>query len=442
MKYFETEKVELKRNLNETFEKEVVAFLNTHDGVVYIGIEDNGIICGVEKIDENMKKISDIISTGILPNPQELISVTAIYEDRKIIIKVDVKKGNALYYISKYGRSSKGCYVRVGTSCRSMTEDQIEKTYLSYIELPAINMKEVSVLRKDYSFIKFKNYLSSNGINYNESNFIDNFNLTTEKGKFNLLAELLSDENTTSIKVAVFKGKDKSKFIKRNEYGYTCILYSLQQVLDYCKALNDTYVDLSISPRREVYMFNFEAVKEAWINACVHNKWVDGIPPAIYWFDDRMEIVSYGGIPKGLTKEQFLSGKTKPVNKELMNIFLQCKIVDQSGHGVPIIVKEYGEKAYQFFEDSITVVIPFNKNGFEEQNVGVNVGVNVGINLNKTQKLVYMSIYNNPHITYFELAEKVSKSEETIRRNIKSLVDFNLIRRVGSNKNGHWEIIK
>ena len=88
------------------------------------------------------------------------------------------------------------------------------------------------------------------------------------------------------------------------------------------------------------------------------------------------------------------------------------------------------------------MVIPFNKNGFEEQNVGVNVGVNVGINLNKTQKLVYMSIYNNPHITYFELAEKVSKSEETIRRNIKSLVDFNLIRRVGSNKNGHWEIIK
>ena len=61
MKYFETEKVELKRNLNETFEKEVVAFLNTHDGVVYIGIEDNGIICGVEKIDENIVSSYDLV---------------------------------------------------------------------------------------------------------------------------------------------------------------------------------------------------------------------------------------------------------------------------------------------------------------------------------------------------------------------------------------------
>ena len=67
MKYFETEKIELKRNLNDSFEKEVIAFLNTHDGVIYIGVEDNGEICGITELDETMKKISDIISTGIMP---------------------------------------------------------------------------------------------------------------------------------------------------------------------------------------------------------------------------------------------------------------------------------------------------------------------------------------------------------------------------------------
>lgn len=56
MKYVETEKVELKRNLNEFFEKEVVSFLNTHDGIIYIGVEDDGTICGVDKVDEIMKK--------------------------------------------------------------------------------------------------------------------------------------------------------------------------------------------------------------------------------------------------------------------------------------------------------------------------------------------------------------------------------------------------
>lgn len=94
MKYIETEKVELKRVFNETIEKEIVAFLNTNDGTIYIGIEDDGKITGVEstKLDETMKKISDIISTGILPNPQEYVNASAKLEEGKWIIEVNVKK--------------------------------------------------------------------------------------------------------------------------------------------------------------------------------------------------------------------------------------------------------------------------------------------------------------------------------------------------------------
>ena len=102
MIYIETEKVELKRSLNENFEKEVVAFLNSFDGVIYIGVEDNGEICGITELDETMKKISDIISTGIMPNPQELVNVSAKYEEGKFIVEVQVKKGSSLYYINKY----------------------------------------------------------------------------------------------------------------------------------------------------------------------------------------------------------------------------------------------------------------------------------------------------------------------------------------------------
>ena len=107
MKYFETEKIELKRILNDSFEKEVIAFLNTHDGVIYIGVEDNGEICGITELDETMKKISDIISTGIMPNPQELVSVSAKYEEGKFIVEVQVKKGSSLYYINKYSYVTK-----------------------------------------------------------------------------------------------------------------------------------------------------------------------------------------------------------------------------------------------------------------------------------------------------------------------------------------------
>ena len=94
MKYLETEAVELKRNLNDTFEKEVVAFLNSHDGYIYLGVEDNGEICGINRLDETLKKISDIISSSLSPNPQEFITVKAILEKDKFIIEVYVRKGN------------------------------------------------------------------------------------------------------------------------------------------------------------------------------------------------------------------------------------------------------------------------------------------------------------------------------------------------------------
>lgn len=69
-------------------------------------------------------------------------------------------------------------------------------------------------------------------------------------------------------------------------------------------------------------MFDEDTFRKALINAAVHNKWTSGIPPAIYWFDDRLEIVSNGTIPNGMTKDDFLSRKTHPVNEELMKIYL------------------------------------------------------------------------------------------------------------------------
>lgn len=244
------------------------------------------------------------------------------------------------------------------------------------------------------------------------------------------MAEILSDENMYSIKVAIFKGKDKSYFLKRNEYGNTCLISSLEKVLNYCDALNETYVDLSVSPRREKKLFNFEAFKEAWINACVHNKWVEKRPPAVFWFDDRLEIMSYGGIPKGMTKGSFLSGETQPVNEELMSIFLQCDIVEHSGHGVPIVVREYGEKAYKFNENSIIVTIPFDKTGFDSQNVHQNVHQN-------SLAIIKNLIENNPQVTLKEMAEEIGKTVKTVQRLIK---DSNCIEYVGSSKKGYWKL--
>jgi len=131
MEFKETETTELKRILNDTFEKALVAFLNSMDGTIYIGVEDDGKVVGVKNLDALQKEIADIITSRILPNPQDLVELGSVYVDGKNVITVKIHKGNALYYIKKYGRSAQGCYVRIGTSCRSMTEEQIEKRICS-----------------------------------------------------------------------------------------------------------------------------------------------------------------------------------------------------------------------------------------------------------------------------------------------------------------------
>lgn len=209
MIFQETEKVELKRILNDTLPKEIVAFLNSFDGTIYIGVEDDGTVVGVNALDETQKKIADIITTQILPNPQSFVDLGTKFVDGKNVIEIKVAKGNSLYYIKKYGRSANGCFVRIGTTCRGMTEDEIEQRFVESISIPKKAIKDMPVLREDLTFAKLKQYLISKGIHISESTFYKNFGLVTADGKFNILADILADENMNSIKVAVFKGKDK-----------------------------------------------------------------------------------------------------------------------------------------------------------------------------------------------------------------------------------------
>ncbi len=436
MEFFETESVELKEKLNDSFAKEVVAFLNTDGGIIYIGVKDDGTIVGISSIDKVLRSISNVLVDLISPSCKEFVHLSSFVHEDKNIVKVEVKKGDKLYYLTSNGLSKTGCFVRIGTTSRCLDNEEIMERYIATLEIqePKLIMQESH--RDDLTFEKFKGYLSSKGIHINETNFYKNFHLLVN-GKFNKMAELLADENNTSIKIAIFKGKDKSHFYKRNEYGFTCLLVALEKVLNYCDAINDTYVDLSVSPRKEKKLFSYEAFKEAWINACVHNKWIEGTPPMVSIFDDRIEIISQGGIPKKLTKKAFLEGESKPVNPELMDIFLKCNIVESSGHGVPLVVREYGKKAYKFSQDSITVTIPFDKNGFdlEEKEETKTMLKNYGYN--EIIKALIELIREDPRISKVEMAKIIGKSKATIERVLKST---DIIRHVGPKKGGHWEI--
>lgn len=97
MKFQETETTELKRKLTKDFIKEVVAFLNTRNGIIYVGVDNNGDVLGVSDVDKTMREIRDIIRDQILPTTEGLCEIESMDEGEKTIIVVKVNKGNKLY---------------------------------------------------------------------------------------------------------------------------------------------------------------------------------------------------------------------------------------------------------------------------------------------------------------------------------------------------------
>lgn len=459
MKFLESETTELKRTLNKDFAKEVVAFLNTRDGVIYIGVDDNGKVLGVPNIDKTMREVRDIIRDQILPSTEGLCEIGSLLEGDKMVVSVKVSKGTKLYYIKKEGRSATGCFYRDGTSSTPMSEEEIDKRQIASLHEVKLSLVDIQSNGGDYTFDILKIKLRSAGVDINEKTFERSFRLLTKEGKYNLLAELLADKNFYSIQVCGFNGNDKLSYSKRNNFGQQSILQVYEDIKHYCEALNDTYIDDSSLPRRKKKMFDNEAFEEAWVNALIHNDWIHGNPPSIYWYQDRMEIMSYGGLKEGLSKEDFFDGVSDPVNKDLMDVFVQCDIVDRSGHGVPKVVKAYGREAFRFLGVGIMVTIPFDKKGFiskadgtingtinDKENDTINgeasdtiSGTKSSKTLSEAEKLIMYAISLNGRLTRKEMSGQTNLSERTVSRILASLQDKGLIVRVGSRKKGEWK---
>ena len=216
----------------------------------------------------------------------------------------------------------------------------------------------------DLSFDQLFLYFDMRGIKLNKKTFKKNLELLTTDGKYNLLAQLLSDNPRILIRFALFSGTDKtSTMYSVREFGDMCLLLALDKVMDYGDTLNIPQADEQGRKvaRKEIMLFNPQAFREAVINAFQHNLWVSGTAPMFTAYQDRIEITSIGTLPPHQTKEGFYAGISIPVNAKLTEIFVQLHISEKSGRGVPRIVGEYGEEAFKFSNNAITVTIPYDK---------------------------------------------------------------------------------
>ncbi len=214
-------------------------------------------------------------------------------------------------------------------------------------------------------------------------------------------------------------------------------------------------------------MFDEVAFREAWFNACLHNNWVEKTPPAIYIFNDRLEIISTGGLPNNMTKKDFFSGISRPVNIILTRIFIQLGLIEQTGHGVLLVVEKYGKNAFEFLDNFLKVTIPFNslfkttqenqnttqenrdftqettqedQNTTQETTQENNLKAN-DKSLSMEERIINLIKLNNK-LTRKKIAQLMGLSEEGVKYYLNKMKKNGKIEHVGSTKSGYWNIIK
>jgi predicted HTH transcriptional regulator len=127
----ESSRVEYKSVLTDSLEKVAVAFLNAHEGgVIYLGIEDDDTVIGIDNVDEVQLKIKDRLRNNIQPSCMGLFDLTLEVKNGKQCIKITLASGSEKpYYLKKQGMSGKGCFIRVGSASEPMPVAMIERLF-------------------------------------------------------------------------------------------------------------------------------------------------------------------------------------------------------------------------------------------------------------------------------------------------------------------------
>lgn len=275
----------------------------------------------------------------------------------KKVIKIIVAAGSEKpYYKKKYGMTPKGCYIRLGTAAEPMNQNQIERLFASRTRN---SIGKIKSPRQKLTFEQLRIYYEERDKLLNKQ-FKRNLELLTEDGHLNYVAYLLADENNISIKLAKYKGADKTELIENNEYGYCSIIKAVKSVLQKIDIENKTFAQITSRERKEKRMWQPIALREAIINAFVHNDYTKEIAPAIEIFSDRIEITSAGTLPEDLSQDEFFSGYSIPRNKELMRIFKDLELVEQLGSGIPRILQNYGKECFHFTENFTRITFPID----------------------------------------------------------------------------------
>ena len=341
----ETRILEFKETITNTFLKTVSAFSNYNGGTILFGVDDNGNVKGLPDVKQACLDIENKINDSILPQPNYTL----------------VKSGLQKPYLYKSKAYKRNDTATIEVDTLEFSRLVLDGKNISFEELPCKD-QELS-----FEILQCK---------LKENIYIETFNQDTLKtlnlydniNGYNNAAGLLADKNHFSGIDIVKFGENISIIQKRVTFEHISVLEIYEKALavfrDYYQ-----YEVIQGADRKMVEKIPEAAFREAIANSHIR----------VSMFDDRIEVVSPGGLPAGITAEEYLSGKLSILrNRNLANVFYRLGLVEIFGTGITRIKQLYAESLikpeFEVSENAIKIVLPI----FE-----------TNVNLTEDEKVIY-----------------------------------------------------
>lgn len=332
---FENENTELKVSLSDEIYKEVVAFANTDGGVIYLGVDDEGNIVGLEQVDETYTRLTNGIRDAILPDVT--MFVRYILQENQVI-RIEVGEGSYKpYYLKAKGLKPTGVYVRQGASSAPASTELIRQMIK---ESDGDQFERLRTMQQELTFSAAEAAFVRYGVDFGEDKFIALGLRNIHDDHYTNLALLLSDQCQHTIKVAVFADESNTVFKDAKEFSGS-IFEQLDQTYTYLLLCNRTMSTFEGLTRIETKDYPDEALREALLNAMVHRDYSFSGSIIINVNDTQIEFISIGGLLPGLSVEDIQSGISQPRNQKLAEVFHRLKLIESYGTGIRRIYKRY-----------------------------------------------------------------------------------------------------
>lgn len=347
--------VEFKQSGTRNIGRELCAFANATGGTLLIGVSDNGKPVGVD--DHNRLK-SEIQGTARSIEPPLVVDVESV--GNVLVVSIPAQNSKPYSFAGKF-------YLRDGASSQQMSRNEIREFFfkegvIHFDETPCTSFHLDTDLEPE-SWSQFARRARVPD-DLPPTTALKNLQLIrdeklTQAGAWLLAKDITRYATSGNVSCALFMGKDKDRILDRKDF--TGEVYSMiDSVITYILSKINTELIIKQVKREERPELPEEAIREAVVNALAHRDYRSTANVQVYIFKDRVEIISPGGLPAGMT-EADLGKKSIPRNPLLFSILYRMNAVEHIGSGINRIhkaCKDYGvnSPSMQVEENWVSVV--------------------------------------------------------------------------------------